>query len=454
MSSTTPPTTDSPPRSSLAPQPGQRVPKLRLSCDACAAAKVKCDKSHPRCGKCATGELTCVYGPSRKYGKPGHKRPKSGDSSNGRGFIRSLHSSLHQNHCPELQIQFEELMQHVDDGSLTPSWPATTHPESSWNPSSGNIVSGTPLTSSTFSFVDDCFGSTDCSSSGRIGSLDTDSSSSTHGFGALGESPGGLSICPAAMDFQDLMDSDTIHPIDTSFSSTVSLSEAQTPSNGPFPQPSVLHDNSGTHCCYGLAYTTLASLHFGSSASPSSFSHFIRPPAPPVPTLDHVLRNNKTAISNVLQLLACSCARDPHLAMLYASITSKILIWYQVAAGIKTSAFSSKAAAAPVPSAANGSTASPSEMGSTVALMPITIGAFSLDEEDQESLRRQLLLSALRKAGQLIDTFMTRHSEAGDDLDGAVGDLYATLGGWLKSELLRTIREMKQGARVGVNQGS
>jgi hypothetical protein len=72
--------------------------------------------------------------------------------------------------------------------------------------------------------------------------------------------------------------------------------------------------------------------------------------------------------------------------------------------------------------------------------MPITIGAFSLDD-DQEPLRRQFPLSELRKAGQLIDALAMWHSEDGDEVD----HLYGTLGTWLKSELLRTIREVKEG---------
>ena len=51
-----------------------KSPKLRTSCDACGNAKVKCDKQHPRCGRCSTYGLRCVYGVSQKHGKPYRKK--------------------------------------------------------------------------------------------------------------------------------------------------------------------------------------------------------------------------------------------------------------------------------------------------------------------------------------------------------------------------------------------
>lgn len=38
--------------------------RLRLSCDACNAAKVRCSKTHPTCRRCAERRQSCVYGPS------------------------------------------------------------------------------------------------------------------------------------------------------------------------------------------------------------------------------------------------------------------------------------------------------------------------------------------------------------------------------------------------------
>jgi hypothetical protein len=45
------------------------TPKLRSSCDACGDAKTKCDRNRPQCGRCIALNLSCVYGPSRQFGK-------------------------------------------------------------------------------------------------------------------------------------------------------------------------------------------------------------------------------------------------------------------------------------------------------------------------------------------------------------------------------------------------
>lgn len=71
-----------------------------------------------------------------------------------------------------------------------------------------------------------------------------------------------------------------------------------------------------SYCCYQLVYTTVESLHFRASQYESGNGH---------KSLDVALSVCKTAASNVLKMLACTCFSDPHLAMLYSSITSKIL---------------------------------------------------------------------------------------------------------------------------------
>jgi hypothetical protein len=57
--------------------PRLEAPKLRSSCDGCGTAKVRCNRGRPKCSRCETLSLTCVYGPSRKIGKPPRKRPGS-----------------------------------------------------------------------------------------------------------------------------------------------------------------------------------------------------------------------------------------------------------------------------------------------------------------------------------------------------------------------------------------
>ncbi|KAF2475852.1 uncharacterized protein BDR25DRAFT_339825 [Lindgomyces ingoldianus] len=52
-------------------------PKLRTSCDECGAAKLRCDRGQPECGRCVSHGISCVYGVSRKMGKPPRQKPRS-----------------------------------------------------------------------------------------------------------------------------------------------------------------------------------------------------------------------------------------------------------------------------------------------------------------------------------------------------------------------------------------
>ncbi|KAH8758011.1 transcription activator, partial [Diaporthe sp. PMI_573] len=49
-----------------AEQPAQRRPKFRSACDACGSAKVRCDKSKPKCVRCMTRGIPCNYSISRR----------------------------------------------------------------------------------------------------------------------------------------------------------------------------------------------------------------------------------------------------------------------------------------------------------------------------------------------------------------------------------------------------
>lgn len=61
--------------------------KLRASCDACAASKIRCSKEHPTCARCSANKSQCVYGVSRKHGKPGRKRKRNPD---GTPFVKAV----------------------------------------------------------------------------------------------------------------------------------------------------------------------------------------------------------------------------------------------------------------------------------------------------------------------------------------------------------------------------
>lgn len=204
------------------------------------------------------------------------------------------------------------------------------------------------------------------------------------------------------------------------------------------------------HNCHRLAYSTLESLGTRQD-SPS-----LAKGEPLVQTMDKVLNRNKQAVANMHQLLKCSCSKSPHMAMLYASITSKILMWYQLAAGCTkpTTSWDYFASLSNQPTPPLSATSSPSmafaQPGSPVAPtsqfvvtpMQFSVGAFNVDDESaQQALQKQLLLSEIKKAGNLIE-LLSIHGR--DELaTGEVNDIYSALGTWLKCELSRTVASLK-----------
>ena len=46
----------------------QKPVRVRLSCDYCSAAKVKCDKRRPACERCSSNQIHCTYSISRRHG--------------------------------------------------------------------------------------------------------------------------------------------------------------------------------------------------------------------------------------------------------------------------------------------------------------------------------------------------------------------------------------------------
>ncbi|KAF3395302.1 hypothetical protein DPV78_009098 [Talaromyces pinophilus] len=50
-------------------EPESRNTRFRTACDPCSAAKVRCDKKHPACGRCMQMNLICSYSESRKHGR-------------------------------------------------------------------------------------------------------------------------------------------------------------------------------------------------------------------------------------------------------------------------------------------------------------------------------------------------------------------------------------------------
>lgn len=472
----------------------RRPPKLRSSCDACGAAKVRCDKTQPRCGRCAAGGITCVYGLSRKFGKAPRKKATTETGISENSASKSLpqqnaHQSAHQNAHQNSLSCFPDYRP-LSGGTARA---VKYEPRSATSPSFGLEDSLMAYTGHStghdmfmpspdsmenfndpFSFADaphshNAILRADPRQHGTVDPLDLTFSASDYSTFSEWIQPDDLMHTPES---QAASDADSAaqhmppssHRLPTSFSSS-SLESQSFPGEGSSNNTSLLQTDS--HHCQKLAYATLDSLSVRQDGE-----HLTQ-------TMDKVLNRNKHAVDNMRQLLACPCSRSPHLAMLYASITSKILMWYQLAAGCARpaattatwdsfppldhnnqptpplSASSSPAAtsvATPATSPVAAHKAGGPSAGFVVTPMQFSAGAFSVDDEAaQEALRTQLLLSELRKAGNLIDMLCVQgggrpaesSSAAAAVPGGEVTDIYSALGTWLKCELNRTVGSLQ-----------
>ena len=475
------------PQSQPQPRPVGRQPKLRLSCDACAAAKVKCGKERPRCERCVAGDSNCVYGPSLKHGKPERKKPLPDPHASANREIHSNaspHQQQQQSINPSnLQDCFLDIQQSFTDlvHNIGGNTDIENDLDQQWLSNNGGGMTITSPALFSFGALEGAFVSPESAARKPASTTATTTPSSSrpdHNFSSLGNW-GSPSL--SSSNISDFLNTDVSSSINPASSSLLPDSAS---TDEPFPIPQVVHGSSGSHDCYTIANFTLASLHFRSNSASTRDSPtdgFARPVTASssdssiretqVQTLDDVLKTNQQAITNVCQLLKCPCANDPHMAMLYGSIIVKVLFWHRVAARsaetesppptwdtsfplprIATSPSSVGVLAGNNPnsnsSRPNLASCNNHATASTIAPEPVRIGKYVPDKEAQEPMRRVLLLSNLKKAGRMIET-LTRIAES--CLDAGVGNLYSMLGTWLRAELSRTIKEVSNGAKGAWN---
>ncbi|KAL9618841.1 MAG: hypothetical protein Q9160_006500 [Pyrenula sp. 1 TL-2023] len=167
-------------------------------------------------------------------------------------------------------------------------------------------------------------------------------------------------------------------------------------------------------------------------------------------TLDKVLHSNKAALGNLSRLLDCSCAQQPHLALLYASIVSKILLRYRIAAHVQSPSLPG-VLSKPLTSSFAQSSPISSKVGQPLrpgGVFPtsIQIGVFNMDEEDQLTLQRGLLLRETRKVEKVIDKMASLdggHNIDDDCSESTVASWYALSSNKLRIELHETLKEVK-----------
>ncbi|KAH8674614.1 hypothetical protein BGZ60DRAFT_404400 [Tricladium varicosporioides] len=402
----------------MAPCSEVETPKLRSSCDGCGTAKVKCHRERPKCGRCATLNLACIYGPSRKFGKPARKRLASDTCAGLQKRICTSRTTT-QDHDKTTTTGFREHQSFSEPAQENFSHQAVEIvPISSGVNSTLGINEQSHLTSDFYP------------------SLPFEE------WPQLGEWPQ-LEIFGANLDF---------------------------PSASPLRPASAVTKSSSSHeshSCPRDSYEIFRDLICPSPSlhAPESNSTTVSA------QLDQVLQFNRNAVDRLSQVLRCPCAKSGHRAMVHASIVSRILIWYQQAAGWTgssswgprpsasvDSATSSRMSPSPSPQspsrivAGTSATSSPSLVQATgfdVEHVPVSIGAFSIEDQNvQAAFRNQLVLSELRKTADLIEMFKNTSQDVGESSTGGSTSLYSHLGAWLQSEHSRTVTTLRSRLRT------
>ena len=76
--------------------------------------------------------------------------------------------------------------------------------------------------------------------------------------------------------------------------------------------------------------------------------------------------------------------------------------------------------------------------------IPITMGAYQIDAEDEHHLKLQIVLSELRKVSKLIDAFAGRYYRGNNGGDG----IYSALERFLRAELKTASKEVSAALRT------
>ncbi|KAI1667287.1 Zn clus domain containing protein [Pyrenophora tritici-repentis] len=392
-----------------------RQPKLRASCDECGAAKLRCDRSHPTCGRCLSLGLVCIYGVSRKAGKPSRKT---------------------------LQISSEE---ETDIGSTSDCY---IH---SLLPSVESTDGGDGLRGDIFGALFPDFPPPELGDAFNNYNIDT---------GAL-----------STMDPAIMSTLESLNPADCSIplmQTDVPVPLYQHMESGRLDDTWQLPAESKHHDCFLEAYKILGRLAFQGSnqtpcmpQSPTMSVSAVFDMTHDVP-LDHMLRCNRESSERLGRLLTCLCLSSPHHALLYASIIDRMLSRYQEATTDTLAAASyhvSPSQPSPVSRSGSGSDfsawssvtcstgtddgglsdsiATSSHTRPNVKAAKVAIGNFNVDDiRVQTALKIQLLSGEMGRVKDLIDQFDLYKCNGGSDeyTFGGGNGLFETLSSWLRSE--------------------
>ena len=179
--------------------------------------------------------------------------------------------------------------------------------------------------------------------------------------------------------------------------------------------------------CASLVGSTLVNLHSLRVSSGTCSTKVPDQCTQPINSIEQVLMTNKAAMVCMDKTLACPCSHNPHYALTLALMCHKILVRYE--AIIKTPTTS-------IPE--DPQSPRPENFSAT----PITVGAYTMDAEDERRLKIQLVVNELRKMKRVIERYEEKYCAGIDGEKGQRNSIYSALENFLRSDLKEKLKNM------------
>ena len=347
--------------------------KLRASCDGCFSAKLKCTKERPTCVRCHDLGLVCHYSPSQRTGKPRHRPHPQGS------ILRNSPSSQSPQPSPRGGWIMNDANQTLFNSTATPLTQSIAATSLS-QPHSTSISGPQPFPTLASTQSDATF-----PGGMQTGNIEQDV----------------LAQCHWLDYYSSHADSDSTYDLNDDFMKVASHSEG-TPVEDDnhmtdvIPNhdvgPAMANDGNPGRGCHCFTSLVLA-LHNLTAKPMESRSQ----------NLDAILNNSRAMLSLSQTVLACTlCSADSSTqTFLLAGLIDKYLCAIQSSS---PDPCSTSPASNPLPSPIH----SPSQHPRGRSSSRVVIGSYTMDAEDEERLRIEIILIELRKLMKLLEKHWSR----------------------------------------------
>ena len=406
------------------------APKLRDSCNACAASKVKCNKEKPICARCAKRGMRCEYFVTKRAGRKHEPRPSDTTTITKAGSSTSSDADILRTPDP---IHVSPGQQTVGYTDISPSVLSPGDPASWW------------MLTTLSTEIDDFFASPVSFPAPETSDSDTTTQS-------LFFSRDGTCSTKSSFDSSDVtaIIPDAFVVIDDACETT-DLSKQSSPpdSQSPFPSDTFNFQDFcfDSPCCCLLQALSLLKQLLRKAATvctctkKQGYSHT----SDRLPTIQSVIAENGQTIESINDILLCRCSQDGYLLVIISLIVFKILGWYAAAA--------KEIPEAPVTEddqsldkAKPESSRHLSCHSEQVLHVPTTIGSHCFNGGDQRRMAAKLVLSELHRVQRLVNQLSSRLKAADGQDSGQEGNITspfsATMLNQLEADLCKRLQAL------------